>query len=1269
MKPCLRNSCVLGLLTCIALMASANDWENPAVFDLNKTAPHATMMPFPDVASALQNHRTGSPFYKTLSGTWKFNWVRSPEQRPLGFQEDDFSVADWDDIPVPANWEMEGHGIPIYVNQPYAWTRHPEPPLVDHQWNPVGSYKRTFSVPGDWGTRRVLIHFGAVKSVFYLWINGQEVGYSQGAKTPAEWDITDFLIPGENSVAVQVYRWSDGSYLECQDFWRVSGIERDVYLWSVPQAHIRDFWAQSHLVNNHRDGRLKVDLSLVNHGKDETFSVTAALYGPQGSLVKEATEEIDLSGAEDHSLTLEMEINEPDPWSAEMPHLYPLVLQLNDSRGETVEIVSTRTGFRNSEIKNGQLLINGVAVLLKGVNRHEHDPDACHVLDEASMLRDLELMKQFNVNAVRTSHYPNDPRWYELCDEFGIYVVDEANIESHGMGYGERSLAKDPAWGPAHLDRVQRMVERDKNHPSVVIWSMGNEAGDGINFTTCYDWLKRRDPSRPVHYERALRGANTDIYCPMYAGISHLKSYASEEQTRPLILCEYAHAMGNSTGNLKDYWDVIEEHRQLQGGFIWDWVDQGLAQTDANGRKYWAYGGDFGPEDIGSDMNFCCNGLVDADRRIHPALWEVKRVYQYADFELVDAASGKIRITNEYDFRNLAFTDLRWTVRREGKEIAQGVVETMDLEPRNSREIQLPLTEMAAMPGAETFVLVELVTNGQEPFLPLGHVVASTQMALPSSPQPILNTTDLPELSLRETADYVAVTGEGWEARFDRRLGRLTSWLSGETELLAQGPRPAFWRAPTDNDFGNGMDSRCAPWRQASLDQQTISLTLNSTPNLVELHFVQELDGVGATSEIQYTVLGTGEIHVRHTLLPGEGDAPELPRFGMNLKLPTGFEHVSWYGRGPHENYIDRKESAYVDVHHSMVDSMFFTYAAVQESGTRTDTRWALISNDTGHGLLISGQPLFSFSALHHTAEDLTQNHRGEVHPNELIRRSFTDVHIDQLQMGVGGDNSWGARPHRQYTLGSGARSFNVTLRPYHADLGDPCDLPRRMIRLPDPVISLDDDQVVVTSESDFAIHYTTDGSDPNDDSARYTGPFTITRDTTIKARVMAKNHLASGVTVQFFHEPIKIIESHKTAWRLVATDSFEPGREADHAIDGDDGTFWHTAWSENPTEHPHQVTVDMGATYDLAGFVVHPRPDGSLNGSIRDYALYLSQDGKAWGDPVSEGTLRANQVSMVRFEEVSSGRFFKLVALSAHRGMWTSLAEIEVLAVGVSGP
>jgi beta-galactosidase len=1022
--------------------APVAEWENPRIFSVNAEPMHATFIPFADEVSALKNDKTASPFYQSLNGTWKFNWVTKPADRPLDFYKPGYDVSRWKDIPVPANLEFQGYGLPIYVNETYEWVKppaQPDPPHVPHDYNPVGSYRRTFTLPDQWKDKEVFVHFGAVKSAFYVWINGRYVGYSEDSKTPAEWDITPYLQGGENSIALEVYRWSDGSYLECQDFFRLSGIERDVFLSAAPKVRIRDFWAVADLDQNYKDGKLAVTVDLKNKmpGLEAgLLTIDIKVCDTGGKTIASETKAFDMSRKESGTLIFERKILSPRKWTAETPDLYSLVVSLKDKNGRILEAVGCRVGFRKVEITDGQLLVNGERILLKGVNRHEHDPYTAHVISEESMLKDIELMKQFNINAVRTCHYPDDPRWYELCDEHGLYLIDEANIESHGMGYGEKSLAKNPDWGPAHLDRTMRMVERDKNHPSVIIWSLGNEAGDGINFEASSAWIHQRDKTRPVHYERAEYRPHTDIFCPMYVRIEDLEAYALKKQTRPLIMCEYAHSMGNSTGNLQDYWDVIEKYDQLQGAFIWDWVDQGYAKKNEKGELYWAYGGDYGPPDTPSDKNFCCNGLVAPDRRPHPALWEVKKVYQYVKIGQTLMTDGRrgIDISNKYGFTNLNKYDIRWEYLADGVvPQAQGLIKNPDIVPGESKIFALNIPALEPKPGVEYFLNVYVVSAEDAPLIPRGHIVALEQfrdrVVRPAEKTPAAS---LATLKLTQNPDSAVVEGKDFSVAFDKKSGILASWNFEGTPLVRQGPAPNFWRAPTDNDFGNRMDKRCAVWRKAG-DNRALDKFEVKQLSAAEIEAVADfsLKDVQAKYQIRYRILGSGDVIIESRFSPTIRNLPEIPRFGMKMALPAGFDKIQWYGRGPHENYIDRKTSAFAGVYKSAMAEMLIPYVSIQEYGNRTDVRWLALSNKDGVGLLAVGMPRLDFSALPYTAEDLTQSNRGDKHPADIAKRDFTALNLDYGQMGVGGDDSWGAPVHPQYQLRVLEYSYKFRLRPF----------------------------------------------------------------------------------------------------------------------------------------------------------------------------------------------------------------------------------------------
>ncbi len=1049
----IHKSFIIIFLAMVITGASAQelpDWMNPAVVAIGKEEPHATLVPYPDERLALENNRIKSPLFKMLNGMWKFYWVERPADVPSNFFQESYNDQGWDIITVPSNWEFQGYGVPIYVNIPYEWTRKPEPPLVPVDNNPVGCYRTSFQLPESWDDHQVMIHFGAVKSAFYLWINGAKAGYSEDSKTPAEFNITPYLKKGKNVIALQVYRWSDGSYLECQDFWRISGIERDVYLVARPKVHIRDFFARCGLTGDYKDGTLLLEAELANLSSKKIKSLTykAKLLGDdRKTAMAEFSKVIDVERSDRIIVVWDTIFSGIQPWTAETPYLYTLLQSIYDEEGVCLEAVSTRIGFRTSEIRDGLFLINGKAVTLKGVNRHEHDPVTAHVVQEGSMMKDIALMKQYNINTVRTSHYPNDPRWYELCDQYGLYVIDEANIESHGMGYHpDRTLGNDPRFLPAHRARVMAMVERDKNHPSVVIWSMGNEAGDGSNFDTCFNLIKWRDPSRPIHYERAELGRNTEIYCPMYPDIEYIEAYASKPQERPLIMCEYAHSMGNSTGNLQEYWDVIESHPQLQGGAIWDWVDQGIRQKAADGRPYFAYGGDFGPPGTPSDSNFCINGLVLPDRTPQPALYEVKKVYQYFEFRLADETKPSVTIRNKYDFLSGRIFDVYWHLAEDDKVISSGVISRPDIPPGDEMTFALPVVSFNRKPGAEYFLNFSVRAIQADGLIPVGHEVAAGQISLPWT-QETMATAGKGNVEIVWSPDrkILDITGVDFFVRFDPATGEMTSLQYNGREFLKTGPVPNFWRAPVDNDFGNRMQKRCAVWQEASRIRTLTGFNVEKPGlGLVVVKAGYLLGNARIPFTMTFSIFSSGDIVVGGSMDPGAMELPELPRFGFNFRIPPEFSQVKWYGRGPHENYWDRHRSAFVGVYESTVDGMFFPYVRPQENGTRTDIRWMLLSDETGKGLLIDGLDLFSGSALPFSTDQLDYTVSEFRHVTDLETNDFIDLHVDYRQSGVGGNDSWGARPLQEYTLFAGKYEFRFRIRPVSSD-SDPMALSKKV--------------------------------------------------------------------------------------------------------------------------------------------------------------------------------------------------------------------------------
>jgi len=1048
--------CVAGLVLAQGCArAETPDWENHDIVGINKEAPSCTKMPFPDEASARTQPRDASPWRMSLDGAWKFNWVPKPADRPLDFFKPDFDVSGWREIPVPSVWELHGYGTPIYTNIKYPFPA--DPPKIPYDDNPVGSYRRTFTVPADWAGREVFIQFGGVYSAFYLWVNGEKVGYSQESKTPAEFRITPYLKPGENTLAVEVYRWCDGSYLEDQDFWRFSGIFRPVCLYSTAATQIRDFHVHSDLNGALDAATVKVTAKVRNLSgtAGEKRSVAVNLYDPAGNPVGASpflTLPVTLpaAGAE-AAATAEAAVSAPALWSAETPSLYTVTLTLLDAAGKTVEAHSCVHGFRRVEVRDGVFLVNGVPVKIKGVNRHEHDPETGRVVSVESMERDVRLMKQLNMNTVRTSHYPNRPEWYDLCDRIGLFVIDEANIESHGIGYDpDVSLGNRPDWEKSHLDRIERMVQRDKNHPSVIIWSMGNEAGPGCNFTASAKLIRELDPSRPIHYERD--NTHTDVHSEMYTKITGLLEYVEKGEKKPFFLCEYAHAMGNSVGNFQDYWDTIEAHPVLMGGCIWDFVDQGIKKPFADPRGprvqpaacwkedwFYAYGGDY--DDTPNDANFCCNGIVHADRMLHPSALEVRKVYQYLKVVPVDLAKGEVKIVNKYDFVATDFLKGAWKVEVDGKTVQSGELPVPVIPPKGEAGVTVPFTPVTPGPGQEAFLTVSFALAKDLPWAEAGFEVAWDQMPLPcaAAPAPVVAAKDLPAVKLDKRGGRFTASGEGFAVAVDKKTGMVSSWTVDGKELLAAPLAPNFWRAPTDNDNGNNAPRRLKLWKDPVGEGKVSKVDAAEKGNTVEITAKLALGAAGAAQTLRYTVYGNGDVVVDNAFEPSK-NAPELPRFGMRMALPAQYGRLTWFGRGPQENYWDRLTGAAVGLHTLPVAEAWFPYVEPQETGNRTDVRWAALTDDAGNGLLAVGMPLLQVSAWPFAQEDL----EGNEHACSVPCRDFTTFNVDMGQTGVGGDDSWGAKPLDKYTLDCKPYAYRFRLTPLRAGKNTPEQEARR---------------------------------------------------------------------------------------------------------------------------------------------------------------------------------------------------------------------------------
>lgn len=1040
---------VLLIFESFLLSAQSNDWENPELTGINNEPSHVLVHPYMNPQSALKGDLAASPYYLSLDGKWKFLWVSAPAQRPADFYKPEYDDSSWKEILVPSNWQFQGYDVPVYVNIRYPF--RPNPPRIPDEYNPVGSYRKKVMIPKGWGSREVFFHAGAVNSMMYLWVNGQFVGMAKGNKVPAEFRISSYLRPGEeNTFAMQVFRWCDGSYLEDQDFWRLSGIEREVYLYAAPKQHIFDFFVIADLDEKYTNGKLSISALIKNYEKDGKTQKLKLEYTLLDAAGKNVFPPQASTFAVKDTLTVSFDrtIVNPAKWTAETPNLYTLLMVLYDKNNHVLEAVTHLVGFRKVEIKDGNLLINGVRVLIKGVNRHEHDPFTGHVISEASMLRDIQLMKLHNINTVRTSHYPNHPRWYQLCDKYGLYVIDEANIESHGWHQNdEQTLAKNPQWLKAHLDRTQRMVERDKNHPCIIIWSLGNEAGDGSNFEATYRWIKSRDKTRPVQYEQAGERSHTDIYCPMYPFIDHLKAYEAKKPSRPLIMCEYSHAMGNSNGNLKDYWDVIRTARYLQGGCIWDWVDQSFAKMDDK-DTCWLYGGDFGIlNNIPSDSNFCCNGLVSSDRTPHPALREVKKQYQPFWVKAINVEDGKFQLINECDFTPMSVMDITWYIYEDGKPIYSASLGVQQIIPHQSKEITIKYPALPLNPASEYSIVFSFRTKAASELIPKGYELAWEQFMLPwkkEEVKPDLST--FPKIRiLTHNPDRPVLNGNNFSVTFDAKTGMLLSYLYDTMQIIHKSPVPHFWRAPTDNDMGNNMPKRLGIWQDANTQLVLDSFSVVSTnPYQVLVKTVYRLPVVSARYYVNYAVLANGEIIITCRFVPGNRTLPEMPRFGMQLGIPAWYDYMTWYGCGPVENYVDRNSGTPIAVHSTLISGLKLPYVRPQEYGNLTQVRWMALKDSKGNGLMIAGYEPLNMRAIRYNLNDLSGIPSAR-HACELPLARYTVVNVDLFQMGVGGDNSWGAPVHPEYTYPAKEYVYTFRLLPFKSSDGTEKDVLIRM--------------------------------------------------------------------------------------------------------------------------------------------------------------------------------------------------------------------------------
>ena len=1023
MKKLIWNVLLVGLM---GSMLFAEEWSDVHVLQVNREKPHATLVPYSQPKQALAREK--SPWIESLNGDWKFNWVRKPADRPVDFYKTSFNDNSWKTIPVPSNWEIEGHGIPIYTNQKYPFPK--KPPNAPRKWNPVGSYRRTFELPKTWAGRQTFVVFDGVQSAFYLWVNGKKVGYSQGSRTPAEFDLTKYLKPGKNLIAVEVYRWSDGSYLEDQDFWRLSGIYRKVYLCSRASSHIRDFFINPNLDAKYKNALLQLTAEVVKPAGTVSFY----LMDPSGKKIGET------KGSASAKVSLKIPVKNPAKWTAETPTLYTTLIILKNPQGQIVECISQRIGFRKSEIKDGLFCVNGVPVRIRGTNRHEHEALTGHTMSRELMIKDIKQMKENNFNAVRTSHYPNVTEWYDLCDEYGIYLWDEANLEAHGMGIG-RGFAKDPDWKEAHLDRIQRMVERDKNHPSVVVWSLGNESGDGPNFAACYKWIKAQDYRHPVHHERGGNGPNTDIYARMYTSPNGVASHAKKKQEKPMILCEYAHAMGNSTGNMQEYWTFFDGDNAAQGAFVWDWVDQGIELPVPDEFKknigvgpvkktFYAYGGWWEKKaKIHTDGNFCMNGLIDTGRKPHPGLFTLRHMQRNLHVTGFNRASKKVTIKNTFDFINPAKTvEGRWTVEANGKPVAQGILSPLNIKAGDEASFTISdLPSISAKPGIEYFITFRFFAKeGFHPLVKAGHELSLDQYeytkSVPLKVKPVAGS-----LVLKQSGNAIQISGKGFSVAFDKKEGVMTAYKIGRANLLRKGGVPDFWRPTTDNDRPyTGKKKKL--WDSVPAGTKIVSVKAQKgAGGVIAVQVEYAFEPVQGTGKVLYKIYPSGAVDVTVDYdLSNRPKGKDPMRAGMLWEINPILQQVAWFGRGPRPTYCDRNFEA-VGRYVSTVDEQWVDYSRPQENGNKVDVRWIALSDKKGNGLLITAiEPLLSTSVRNYSNETIAKSN----YSFQMKRGDAIYLHLDLAQSGVGGINSWGAQPLKKYQLTQKTFHYAYRLQP-----------------------------------------------------------------------------------------------------------------------------------------------------------------------------------------------------------------------------------------------
>ena len=1302
-----------------------NEWESPENLALNKEQPHAYFFSFQDKASARKVLPENSAYWQSLNGDWKFNWVPNPEERPKDFYKTEFDVSGWDNIPVPSSWNIYGiqkdgtqkYGTPIYVNQPVIFQHK----VAVDDWrggvmrtppsnwttfkarNEVGSYRREFTIPEDWDGKEIFINFDGVDSFFYLWINGQYVGFSKNSRNTASFNITKYLVKGTNVVAVEVYRSSDGSFLEAQDMFRLPGIYRTVALQAVPQLHVRDLVVTPDLDATYTDGELKINADIRNLGKKAAkgYSMVYSLYANQ--LYSDDNTEVNNAGISTPVAVVEagqevtaettLKVQKPNKWSAEKPYLYTLVGELKDKKGRTLETVSTHIGFRKVEIKDTPAsedefglagryyYVNGKTVKLKGVNRHETNPGVGHAITRKMMENEIMMMKRANINHVRNSHYPDDPYWYYLCNKYGIYLEDEANIESHEYYYGKASLSHPIEWKNAHVARVMEMVHANINNPSIVIWSLGNEAGPGQNFVAAYDALKVADKSRPVQYER--NNDIVDMGSNQYPSISWVRGAVKGDYDikYPFHISEYAHSMGNACGNLIDYWDAIESTNFFCGGAIWDWVDQAMYNYTKDGKRYLAYGGDFG--DTPNDGQFVMNGIVFADLEPKPQYFETKKVYQHIGVKAIDEKQGRFEIFNKYYFKDLSEYEIRWALYENGKEAENGVLNTENIAPRTRLQVTIPYRYNNLKANAEYFVKVQFVLRNNMPWAEKGYVMAEEQLPVKTATgiAPINEVTDgngKPVMAKQSDPRFSTIKGENFEAKFDNETGTIYSLNYGGETIIADGngPKLDVLRAFTNNDnwfYANWFECGLHNLRH----QVTASKVINRKDGAIVLFYTVESQApngakiLGGTSSGKnsikeltekpfgeddfkfttnqvWTVYRDGSIELQASITSNRPSLV-LPRLGYVMKVPQRYENYTYYGRGPIGNYPDRKVGQFIEIHKSTVADQFVNFPKPQDMGNHEDVRWCALTDKAGKGAIFIATNRLSTSALQYSALDMIL----AGHPYQLPKAGDTYLHLDLAVTGLGGNSCGQGGPLMHDRVFAGQNNIGFIIRPAAQDLSAAAqvapagDIPLTITRGRTGMVELS------SIDKDAAILYTINKGKK---AKQYTEPISMRNGGTVTA--WFANNPSIKTTTTF-----KKLETIQTEVIYASSEEVGDG-DAKNLVDGDPATYWHSMYSVTVAKYPHWVDLDAGEVKTIKGFTYMPRQD-SYNGNVKEYTIHVSMDGKNWGEPVQKGKFAGNRdEKKVIFSQPVKGRYIRFTALSEQYGQdYASGAELTILA------